>query len=201
MTGDKTRRVLVTVVAALVLVIGGAFAASGQIGALHDRTTSASPSNGPVTDDATDAADDATDETTGDETDQDETTGDETTGDETTGDETTDDETDAATEAEDDEAPAVRSGGEDTDAKETKAACALTSPPNRAVGGDDADRHPGWSTGKHLGWCVAAAHHDPTGRPAKPGSVDGGKHVDKPARPAVKAPKKPHPGKDHAKRH
>jgi hypothetical protein len=185
MTGDRTRRVLVTIVAALVVVIGGAFAAAGQIGALGDHATSASPSVGPVTDDTTD---EATDEVTEDESteaeadeaddaDQDET--DESTEDETTEDETT----------------------EDEGAAKPKAPCALTSPPNRAAAGTDAERHPGWSTGRHLGWCVAAAHHHTTGRPAKPGSVGGDKHADKPARPAVKAHKKPHPGKGHSKHH
>ena len=158
---------LVTVVAALVVVIGGAFAAAGQIGALGDHATSASPSDGPVTDDATD---------------------------DVTEDESTEAETDASTEDE-------GSDGEDSGAAEPKAPCALTSPPNRAAGGTDAERHPGWSTGRHLGWCVAAAHHHTTGRPANPGSVGGEKHADKPARPAVKAHKKPHPGKGHAKHH
>ena len=183
MTGNQTRRVLVSVVAAGVLVIGGAVAASGQMGGLRDRTTTGSPADGPVTGDATDAA---TADVTEDETTEAE---DETTEDETTEAEANQDEADATTEDE-------GSDGEDPDGTEPKAPCALTSPPNRAADGTEAD-HPGWSTGKHLGWCVAAAHHDTTGRPAKPGNARGDKH----ARPAVKVPKKPHPGKGHAKHH
>ena len=191
MTGNQTRRVLVTVVAAGVLVVGGAVAASGQMGALRDWTATGSPADGPVTGDATDDATDAVteDETAEDETTEDETTEDEATEDEATEDEATEDEADATTEDE-------GSDGEDPDGTGPKAPCALTSPPNRAAEGTDAD-HPGWSTGKHLGWCVAAAHHDTTGRPAKPGNARGDKH----ARPAVKVPKKPHPGKGHAKHH
>ena len=181
MTGNQTRRVLVTVVAAGLLVIGGAVTASGQMGALGGTTTG-SPTDGPVTGDA---SDDATDDVTEDETTEAEA--------ETTEAEADQDEADATTEAE-------GSDGEDADGTEPKAPCALTSPPNRAAEGTDAD-HPGWSTGKHLGWCVAAAHHDPTGRPAKPGNALGEKHVDKHARPTVKVATKPHPGKGHAKRH
>ena len=175
MTGNQTRRVLVTVVAAGVLVVGGAVAASGQMGALRDWTATGSPADGPVTGDATDDATDAVTE------------------DETAEDETTEDEADATTEDE-------GSDGEDPDGTGPKAPCALTSPPNRAADGTDAD-HPGWSTGKHLGWCVAAAHHGTTGRPVKPGNALGRKHDDKPARHAVKVPKKSHPGKGHAKHH
>ena len=170
MTGNQTRRVLVTVVAAGVLVVGGAVAASGQMGALRDWTATGSPADGPVTGDATDDATDAVTE-----------------------DEATEDEADATTEDE-------GSDGEDPDGTGPKAPCALTSPPNRAADGTDAD-HPGWTTGKHLGWCVAAAHHGTTGRPAKPGNARGEKHVDKHARPTVKVATKPHPGKGHAKRH
>jgi hypothetical protein len=192
MTGYRTRRVLVTIVAALVVVIGGAFAAAGQIGALGDHATSASPSDGPVTDDATD---DATDDVTEDEstkTETDEAT--EAEADEA--DETDQDETDQADGTTEDE------GSDGAGAAEPKAPCTLTSPPNRAAAGTDAERHPGWSTGRHLGWCVAAAHrHHTTGRPAKPGSVGGEKHADKPARPDVKAHKKPHQGLGHAKHH
>ena len=199
MTRDKTRRVLVTVVAAVVLVGGGAVGASGQIGALRGQATSASPSDGPETDSASDEAtdatedestDEATDEATDESTDQatDESTDDETT-DGSTEDETTDDESD-------DE----QSGDEESDAKGPKAPCTLTSPPNRAASGTAADRHPGWSRGKHFGWCVAAARHGTTERPAKPGKVGGEKHVDKPGR-SVKTPKKPHPGKGHRKHH
>ena len=196
MTRDKTRRVLVTVVAALLLVVGGAVAASGQIGALRGQATSASPSDGPETDSATD---DATDDATEGETTEGETTEDET-ADESTDDETTDESTEDET-TEDDESGDEQSEDGESDARGPKAPCTLTSPPNRAASGTDADRHPGWSRGNHFGWCVAAAHHGTTGRPAKPGKVGGEKHVDKPGRPGVKSPKKPHPGKGHGKRH
>ena len=66
-----TRRGLVTVVAALLVVIGGAYAASGQMGAVRGHASSVRASEGL-------------------------TAGDETTGDETTEDETTDDEPDGA---------------------------------------------------------------------------------------------------------
>ncbi len=151
MTGDNTGRVLGTVVAALVLVIGGAIAASGDGDDLPGQATSASPSDVPTTDDAT------TDQPTEDET---------------AGDEDSD--------------------GREADRANPHAPCTLTSPPNRAAGGADAKRHPGWSRGKHLGWCVAAARHKTTGPPARPGKGHGkhhGKHHGE------------HHGKHHGKHH
>ena len=186
---------LVTIVAALVLVIGGALAASGQIGAGRIGTgqaPSAFPSDGPGTDDATEGAtteDETTDASAVDET-TDEPTEDDTTEDDTTEDDTTEDDT-----TEDDTTEEEESDGAESDAASPKAPCTLTSPPNRTGGATDADRHPGWTRGRHLGWCVAAAHR---GTDGKAGSE---KQRGKSGRADTKATKKPHPGKGHGKRH
>lgn len=154
MTGDQTRRALLALLAALALVIGGGFAAFGEIDGLGRQSTSASPSDEPGTDDSTD-------------------------------------------ESTEDEQP----DGDESEGANSKAPCTLKTPPNRAAGGTDADRHPGWSRGKHFGWCVAASRHETTGRPDKPGNSGSEKHVKKPARPGAKLPKEPHPGKGHGKHH
>ena len=183
MIGDKTRHALVALLAALVLVIGGAVAASGQIGAVRGQVTSASPSDGSSTDGATD---DPTDEQTNEEATEQESTDDESTDEESTDEEPTDDTSDKD------------SDDRQQGAAAAKEPCTLTSPPNRAAtSGTDPALHPGWTTGRHFGWCRAATH----GRPTTSDDGAVAKRPDTPARPGATERTKPHPGKRLAKGH
>ena len=194
MTAEKTRRAVLGLVAASVLVIGGAVTAVAQIGDPGDPSPSTSPSDGTSPDEATE--DDAGQDDAGqDDAGQDDAGED--AADEESADEDADEDEAAEGDTENDGAADEESGS-----RGPKAACALTSPPDRAaVTGTDPADHPGWTRGRHLGWCVAAQHGLPSGSTTKPGKDAAEKHPEKSARPGAAPKTKPHPGKGLAKGH